>query len=47
VADRVCHDKKAGDEIDADYQRPYQRHFVGLLTVGLGFFTERLSPNTP
>ena len=33
VADRVRHDEKAGDEIDANNQGPYERDPVGFDAV--------------
>ena len=36
MTDRVRHDEKAGDEIDANYQGPYERDPVGFDTVRRG-----------
>ena len=47
MTDRVRHDEKAGDEIDANDQGPDERDPVGFEPVCRGPFPQRLCPNTP
>ena len=44
MTDRVGHDEKAGDEMDANNQGPDERDPVGFYTVCRGLFPPALLP---